>query len=343
MFSISASSSDAASSSGADDRRDRLEPGELRRPPAALAGDQLVGAARAAGARGWAAARRGPPASRRARRRPSSSNAAAAGAGSARRARRAAARSSGAARPRAPVGVVRIAARPRPMPRGRSATRSHLLGQLEVRVRRRRSAGRGGSPGARSSAPRPSRTLRGITVSKTSDGKCVRTSRSTSWASFVRASCIVSSIPATVRRGLSSRWMSASVSSSPARPSSAKYSVCTGTITRSAATSALTVSGPERGRAVQQDVGEPLAHGRERLPQARLGARQRAAAPSSPPARSGVEARSRSLGTRGRAHRLLGRHVAAQDVVERRAPSRRRAPSPTVALPWGSTSTSSVS
>ena len=38
-----------------------------------------------------------------------------------------------------------------------------------------------------------------------------------------------------------------SVSSRPARPSSAKYSVWTGTITRSAATSALTVSGPSDG------------------------------------------------------------------------------------------------
>jgi hypothetical protein len=93
----------------------------------------------------------------------------------------------------------------------------------------------------------PSRMLRGITVSKTSDGKCWRTSRSTSWASLVRPSCMVSSIPATVSRGLSSRWTSDSVSSSPASPSSAKYSVCTGTITRSAATSALTVSGPSDG------------------------------------------------------------------------------------------------
>src|SRR5829696_79804 len=93
----------------------------------------------------------------------------------------------------------------------------------------------------------PSRTLRGITVSKTSDGKCSRTSRSTSWASFVRASCMVNSMPATVRRGLSSRCTSDSVSSRPASPSSAKYSVCTGTITRSAATSALIVSGPSDG------------------------------------------------------------------------------------------------
>ena len=41
--------------------------------------------------------------------------------------------------------------------------------------------------------------------------------------------------------------MSDSVSSRPARPSNAKYSVCTGTITRSAATSALIVSGPSDG------------------------------------------------------------------------------------------------
>ena len=41
--------------------------------------------------------------------------------------------------------------------------------------------------------------------------------------------------------------MSESVSSRPASPSSAKYSVWTGTITRSAATSALTVIGPSDG------------------------------------------------------------------------------------------------
>ena len=41
--------------------------------------------------------------------------------------------------------------------------------------------------------------------------------------------------------------MSESVSSICARPSSAKYSVCTGTITLSAATSALTVIGPSDG------------------------------------------------------------------------------------------------
>ena len=93
----------------------------------------------------------------------------------------------------------------------------------------------------------PSRTLRGTTVSKTSSGKCSRTSRSTSRASRVRPSCIVRIIPAIVSRGLSSRWISESVSSSWARPSSAKYSVCTGTITLSAATSALTVSGPSEG------------------------------------------------------------------------------------------------
>ena len=41
----------------------------------------------------------------------------------------------------------------------------------------------------------PIRTLRGMTVSKTSCGKCSRTSRSTSCASRVRPSCIVSSMP----------------------------------------------------------------------------------------------------------------------------------------------------
>ena len=51
----------------AHERGDRLEPRELGRAPAALAGDQLVGAVRPPGARARAGARRGPPASRPAR------------------------------------------------------------------------------------------------------------------------------------------------------------------------------------------------------------------------------------------------------------------------------------
>jgi len=66
MFSISASSSDSASSRGADERRDRVEPGELRRPQAALAGDQLVCAAGLRPGRGSAGAHRERGASRRA-------------------------------------------------------------------------------------------------------------------------------------------------------------------------------------------------------------------------------------------------------------------------------------
>ena len=52
---------------------------------------------------------------------------------------------------------------------------------------------------------------------------------------------------APVSRGFSSRRMSDRVSSSCASPSSAKYSVWTGTMTLSAATRALTVSGPSDG------------------------------------------------------------------------------------------------
>ena len=127
-----------------------------------------------------------------------------------------------------------------------SATCSHLLGELEVGVGA--GAVRVVVDDRQAEARRlADRTLRGITVSKTSSGKCWRTSRSTSCARRVRPSCIVSTMPATVSLGLSSRWISESVSSRPASPSSAKYSVCTGTMTRSAATSALTVSGPSDG------------------------------------------------------------------------------------------------
>ena len=60
MFSISASSSDSASSCGRTSAGIGLEAGELRGTPAALTGDQLVGAARHAGARAPAAGRRAP-------------------------------------------------------------------------------------------------------------------------------------------------------------------------------------------------------------------------------------------------------------------------------------------
>ena len=55
-------------------------------------------------------------------------------------------------------------------------------------------------------------------------------------------------------------------------PSSARYSAWTGTITRSAAASALTVTGPKRRRAVEEREVKALADRAEPLAQAGLGA-----------------------------------------------------------------------
>ena len=208
MFSISASSSDSASPCGRTTRGHGLEARELRGAPPALARDQLVGPAGRPAGRAPAAARRARAASRPAPRAPPRRTGGAAGSGWARSGPPAPA---GGRRPAPSPAVaagavrVRIAASPRPMPRGRvSATSGHLLRQLEVRLRARavRVVMDHGPPNDGAS---PRRTLRGITVSKTSDGKCRRTSASTSCASLVRASCIVISIPATVSLGLSSR------------------------------------------------------------------------------------------------------------------------------------------
>ena len=178
----------------AHERGNRLEPGEPRGAPAALAGDQLVGAARqrpdehrledAAFAR----------ASRRARAAPPRRSAAAAGAGSASISSTGSSRSSASRSPSRSGADDRIAASPRPMPRVRSATRRHLLGQLEVCVRAR---------AVRivvDDRPAEARRLAEPHVARDDGvedelGKCSRTSRSTSWASLVRASCIVSSMP----------------------------------------------------------------------------------------------------------------------------------------------------
>ena len=62
------------------------------------------------------------------------------------------------------------------------------------------------------------------------------------------------------RPGLSSRWTSSIVSSTCARPSSAKYSVCTGTITAIGGDQRVDRQRPERRRAVDQHVAEAVAH-----------------------------------------------------------------------------------
>ena len=184
MFSISASSSDSASSCGAHERRDGLEAGELRRAPAALAGDQLVASRRAPGARAPAAARRARAASRPAR---------------AARPRRSSRRGwRGFGVDQLDRDVAQLALALAALRAGRREDRrqaaahaaralSHVRPPPWPARSRRPSPAQCGSwwmTGRPKLGASPRRTLRGITVSNTSAGKCSRTSRSTSWPSL---------------------------------------------------------------------------------------------------------------------------------------------------------------
>ncbi len=153
-----------------------------------------------------------------------------------------------------------------------------------------------------------------MTVSKTISGKCSRSSDSTSWASRVRSSCMVISRPATSSWGLRSRRIIARVSRNWTRPSSARYSAWTGTITRSAAVRALTLTGPSAGGQSSRVTAKRSRTGPRR-------SRRRVSEPSirgsstAAPARSRLAGTSQRLSGPGRAGGLGDRDVAGQAVV----------------------------
>src|SRR5882672_8050663 len=93
----------------------------------------------------------------------------------------------------------------------------------------------------------PRRTLRGMTVRKTFSLKNCRTSLATCCPRLVRSSNIVRSTPSMSSAGLSAARTRRIVPTRSARPSSAKYSQCSGINTASAATSAFSVSRPSDG------------------------------------------------------------------------------------------------
>ena len=223
MFSISASSSARRRRWSRTIAGIVVQAGELRGAPAALAGDQLVAAAGRAGARASAAGRRARRASRPARRAPRSSKPCAAGAGSAGSARPGPGAVLGARRL---VGTGRIAARPRPIPRLRSATLRRPPWPARSRRPTPRSADRGGSRQP-SSAPRRSARCAGSRCRRPASGSA-RGPRPRRPAPARAPVVHRQQHPGDLSRGFSSRWISASVSSSRASPSSAKYSVCTG-------------------------------------------------------------------------------------------------------------------
>ena len=98
--------------------------------------------------------------------------------------------------------------RPRPMPRRALSHARPPPWPARSTRRSPRSAGRGGSPGARSSAPRRAARCAGSRCRTRATGSARAPRARRPAPACVRASCIVSSIPATVSRGLSSRWMS---------------------------------------------------------------------------------------------------------------------------------------
>ena len=172
-------------------------PGLARGAPAALAGDQLVAALRAAAARRPAGS--GPARlieSASPRRRLAVEPPARLPRVRVDRRRPASCASSAAASP--PIRT----SKPRPRPR-RSRRARQAPSPPSSRPRRRASAGRSGSTGRPWLGASARRTERGTTASKTSAPKCLRTSASTSAESRVRASAIVSRTPPIASLGLS--------------------------------------------------------------------------------------------------------------------------------------------
>ena len=134
----------------------------------------------------------------------------------------------------------------------------------------------------------PTRTLRGITVSKTSSGKCSRTSRSTSCA---EARAPVVHRQQHPRDGQPRVELALDERERVEQAGEALEREVLGLHRHDHAVGGdqrVDRQRAERRRAVQQRVREALAHRRERVAQARLGARDRAAARRSAPARSGA-------------------------------------------------------
>ena len=296
----------------------------------------------ASGARAPAAARPARRARPRAPRAPPRRSRAAAASGSARSARpaaRAAPLAAGFALSRRDRQD-RVQAPPHPRPRLSHARPPPW--RARSTPPRPRCGDRDGSPAARSSAPRRPCTLRGITVSKTRSGKCSRTSRSTSWPRRVRLSCIVSSIPATVRPRVQLALDERERLEQPGEPLERevlrlhRHDHAVGRDERADRQRA------ERRRAVEQDVLEAARAAAASASRSRCSKRfirgSSTFAPASPaPAGSDLQTRDRRVRQRFRARSPRRR-------APRTGPARACAamPSPTVAFACGSTSTSSV-
>ena len=185
-----------------------------------------------------------------------------------------------------------------------SATCGHLLGELEVGIGARavRVVMDHRAAEARRLADPDVARDHGVEDERREVRRAPRARRRARGACGRRASSAAS--PPRSSRGLSSRWISASVSSSPASPSSAKYSVCTGN--DHAVRRDERVDG-QRARATAGSRRACRRSGRAAAPAHRAGAsRSRAARGSSTdaPARSGCD--GSTAGRRPRSGERLG-------------------------------------
>ncbi len=232
---------------------------------------------------------------------------------------------AGLARRRPPAG--RIAASPLPIPLFISLDLHLRVGFVAAQDAdpRRRSLARPARGRARGTRPKPlelgacsvtgtpklgasaTLTLLGMTVSNTSSERCWRSSRSTSCASRVRSSCMVITTPVVISDGLRSRRTRSSVPRNSTRPSSARYSACTGIRTRSAAVRALIVTGPSAGGQSSRVRPKRSRTGPRR-------SRSRVSKCSIRGSSTDAPARSRLAGTIHRLSGPAGRAAAATDV-----------------------------
>ena len=206
----------------------------------------------------------------------------------------------------------------RPRPRPRAVRRARQApSPPSSRRRLRRSDGRRRSPAARGSAPRRGAPSAAPTCGRRAAPKCLRTSASTSCASRVRASTIVSSTPPMPRLGLSRRRMRSIDCISWRQP---LERVVLGLHRHEHAVGGgERVDGQraERRRAVEED--EVVLRGARTRAPARGSARRPRAARARRRRRRAPASTGRGRGSRTRVLRQLGERRAVEQVVARRA------------------------
>ena len=278
---------------GPDHRGDAVEAGLLRGAPAALAGDQLVAAVVERAERSAAGAARPSRSIRRARRGRPASNFTRGWSGfgsiwaTGELAQLGAAGGAlGQDRREAPAHPPLALSHPDP-------EGEHLVGEGAVGPR---AGGPGVVLGDRDPVARRLGDADAARDHRLEDaaGQCSRSSRSTSWESRVRSSCMVITTPAISSDGLSSRWTSFSGVEELDQALERQVLGLDRDDHLVGGDQGVDGDRPERGRAVEQRVGEALANRAEALAKPGLVAARRGAA--RPRRRRGPRARELSRG-----------------------------------------------